>query len=190
MGQRKVLLVPVTVILVYLLQGLQIINFGEVQMPLSWMGYLLLMLISLLAVDAWQKFKLSPLRWIYLAFAAHILVFGSAIIFNWYNLSPIVNRLEHILGSFILTWATWIVLQNMPIRQNLSALSLLLFCFGVVNLLAVTNEVVELAIDYLFQAGSIGPELWDTNLDLLMNWVGILGFYGILHYLPAQEKVG
>lgn len=42
-------------------------------------------------------------------------------------------------------------------------------------LAAVTvNELVELALDFFTGSSAIGPGVWDTNLDLLMNSAAIV----------------
>jgi len=51
-----------------------------------------------------------------------------------------------------------------------------LIALSIANFLVVLNEVSELILDYLFNTQSIGPGIWDTNLDLLMNLVGFAVF--------------
>jgi hypothetical protein len=84
--------------------------------------------------------------------------------------------MEHIIGSFLVIMFIHELLKQTKIITYIPFNLQLVVLIGLTNLLGVVNEIVELAIDFSFQAQSIGPELWDTNIDLLMNFLG-MGLY-------------
>lgn len=170
MRTRPIILLPISAIVFLTLQSMGVIKLGS-PISLGWVGYLSLMVIALLIVDTWYKFKIKELSWIYIAATLHMVTFALVTIFDLYSQSILINRFEHAAGSFILIWAVWILANSTTPPQSLQ--TRLMQIFAVANVFAVFNEIIELGLDFFLHAATIGPELWDTNLDLLMNWIGM-----------------
>lgn len=156
----------------------------------SWWLYNVFMFISLVIVDWYDEFKSRLLPYVYYLTLSHFIIFNIAILFDLYNENPIINNIEHAYGSFILIMVVFafISFRHFFDEQTIFSKRVLIFSLG--NLVVTFNEIVELFLDTLFKTTNIGPEIWDTNMDLIMNWLGFSVFFviGFLYRKVAKKN--
>lgn len=102
---------------------------------------------------------------------------------------PLLNRAEHFASFVLLGYIVWVfftkylphnVWHDHPYYTSLLALS-------VTSLLGVSNELVELMMDNLFNTKLVGPRL-DTSLDLLMNTLGSTIYLAVRQILGSAKS--
>lgn len=168
------------------LQSFKIISFGVQALPKSWLFYWVMVFIGMLTLERFKLISTSSGSFIYPFLLTYSVVFLSAAIFNWYKLVPNLNMFEHLAGGVLVASILNEALKHIGLYSSISQpLIQGLIFFGIFTALGVLNEVVELFFDMAFKTKNIGPSLWDTNVDLLMNWLGLTLFYAakiILHF--------
>lgn len=162
---------------VVILQSIGKLKFGKVKIPKSWAAYMVVSVIMLFGLD-YLVFKLeSPLIVsAYPIWFIYIVVFNSAIIFDWYGITQKVNRVEHIFGSVIIMLIMFALVRELDIFPGASLEALLAASVGFSSIVASMNEIVELFLDGSFGTSEVGPGKDDTNWDLLMNMIGFTIF--------------
>lgn len=156
-----------------LLQSFSAIKLGNTTMSKNWLVYCLFSVLALLLVDYKTGFSSLNLQYTYILYALFLIFFNLAIIFDWYLAFPFINRIEHMVSGFLLGFVLFGFFSTQLYFNAIPSPKIrILFIFGIVNIFTVLNEIVELILDVFFKEHSIGPSLFDTNIDLLMNWFG------------------
>lgn len=169
-------------------QSKNLVVFGKETISTSWVLYCILLAIAFLSLDYITKFKSQIFKYGYIFYFFYLVLFNLAIINTWYGESPILNRIEHLAGSFVGSIMIYGLLKITKTLDQIPPKLQLLSIFAFTNLLMTIHEIAELALDYFFANHNIGPDLWDTNLDMLMNFLGISIF--AVCFLIAMQKKG
>lgn len=139
----------------------------------SWLWYLLL--VYLIGERFAQRFSERGIDLSYaypLLFAVYVLNLVSMALGAQERL-PLLNRAEHFTSFIFIAFVVWtFFVRYLPqdVWRNHPYYTALL-SFSVTATLGVVNEIVELAMDTLFNTRLIGTQ-YDTALDLLMNTLG------------------
>jgi len=183
-------LTSVSVVLLYswffvaFLQSSGVVTMGTIRIPLGWLIVNILIFTFLLFLYFSFIFKLPGLNYIVIFTSIYMFVFNLVFMYDLYAKSLIYNRMEHLVGSFILAFLIYTLTSLVP---SLGANGLLVR-FSIVIIFTVfilsLGEIVELGLDYFFHEKNIGPGLWDTNLDLLMDLIGS-SFFVLLSWLAG-----
>ncbi|MCA9379463.1 hypothetical protein KC640_03470 [Candidatus Dojkabacteria bacterium] len=186
--KRPIVILPIGVITFFTLQSLGLFTLTSRVLALGWLGYLVLGLVVLLVIDNWKHFALKEMNWIYIAYSLHMTIFSLVEIYDAYSVSPLVNRIEHAVGGALLMWTAWVVVKASAFATKTTIATQMIFAFGIGTMFGVINEIIELGLDFFLHTNTIGPELWDTNLDLLMNWLGMGLFIIVLVSLKQPRR--
>lgn len=102
---------------------------------------------------------------------------------------PLLNRAEHFTSYVLITYIIWVFfLQYLPQRVwRRHPYYTALLVFSVASAFGSLNEIVELALERVFNSVLIGDRL-DTSLDILMNSLGSFMFLSVRLILGAAEK--
>lgn len=153
-----------------MLQAEGFLGWGRKRIDKSWITYCFSGMLITIFCDALTSFRSPILGWTYLLWLEYFIVFNLAIILDAYKDHPWLNRLEHFCGSFLVTLATAGTLLATNLLGDNPAFNLLVFV-SIANAIGALNEVVELCLDKLFNTKNIGPDPYDTNYDLLLNFL-------------------
>lgn len=179
------LLIPYIWFIVLLLQSFGKLKFGQVPISPGWV-VLNVILFSALVLSAYSKAPYtSSLQKLITPFFIYIFTFNLIYIYDLYSESLIYNRLEHLVGSFLVCYLCYIFLNNFFEANNIILNRTWLVVFSLITSMALGAfaELVELFLDYFLHEKNIGPGLWDTNLDLLMNFSGSAMMFIVLLFL-------
>jgi hypothetical protein len=166
------ILANIIVLFIFMLQANGWLVFGLSPISVAWPIYMSAIWIGVLAVDWYSGYKINKMKWIQLAIALFFLTFGMFNAYDIYRLSPLVNMLEHILGSLLAISIVDLLLDYLgAYRQIAGSWLRYLLLIGVANLLVTGNELAELLIYFTINPGVI-VSIIDTSLDLTMNIVG------------------
>ena len=169
----------VSIIFIYLwfafllFQSFGKVKLGIINIPSGWL-LLNIAIYSLFVYFAY--FKILELQKLIIPCAIYVFLFSLVYIFDLYSHGIIYNRLEHLIGSFLITYISYIVIQSIPNLNILEKPLQIILAVLVAIFLSVVGELLELGLDFFLKEKNIGPGPWDTNLDLLMDLFGSLGF--------------
>ena len=155
------------------LQSFHIIKFGTVLIPKSWVVYIFLLGLSFVVMDYTGLINKSLSNFVLTFILVYNVAFNLVFAFDLYRLSPLVNRAEHFFGSILVSFVVYSFLSVRPFYNRIPDQSTkMMFLFFLVITLGALNEVAELFMDIFFKAKNIGPDLFDTNWDILTNFIG------------------
>jgi hypothetical protein len=175
--------------LIAVLQNLGVVDFGKSELPFSWIVYSITIWALFFTLDWRLKFVSDILKYLNLALLVDIVFYNLAIIYEWYAISPMVNRSEHFFGSLLVCFVIFALVRLNKDIKKFTPIIQSLIVIALANFLAVFNEIVELAFDHFFDTENIGPEKFDTNLDLLMNFCAFIVFgTSIILYLKVWRS--
>ncbi len=160
------------------------LKFGKERMPKSWLSYVAIGVMLLVVIDySFSQLEEGLVRWVYPLFLLHIVIFNCAIVFDWYSKTQIVNRIEHVFGSFIIMLFVYSLIIGLPLYpDDATKVSILIASGGIAAMLSMTNEVFELLLDKIFGTSEVGPDKYDTNWDIFMNLIGF-GLFLVIAYI-------
>jgi hypothetical protein len=161
------------------------------RLSIVWLGYLCA--IYVLAEIIYHAFKKRGVNLVYafpVLFIESQVDFASIIFRSQDNLNTmIINRAEHFVMYLLVTYVvSQFFLRYLPQRvwsdhPYYTAILIL----SVAQTIGVMNEIFELFMDTNFHTTAIGPR-FDTNLDLLMNFLGSSLFLCVQLIIHEAQK--
>jgi len=165
-------------------QSLNIIKFGVITIPKSWIFYISLAAIGVTLLDHFNFLDKKLTAYVFIALLIYLVVYTLVYAFDIYRFSSLVNRSEHFFGSILSSFIVYSFLSKSALYTQIpSQTTKLILLFCVVSALGVFNEIIEMFFDLMFKTKNIGPGIFDTNLDLLMNTLGTGAFIFFSRYL-------
>lgn len=165
------------------LQSVRVFRFGERAIPKSWIFYISFCSIGIALLDHFGFLDKSLAVLVFFSLFVYFMIYNLTFAFDLYRFSPLINRSEHFFGCILISLTSYAFLLTVSFYTQIPSLAariILLFCL--VTTLGVLNEIVELFFDLVFKTKNIGPGLFDTNLDLLMNALGTGTFLIVAKY--------
>ncbi len=158
-------------------QSFNILKFGTLTIPKSWVVYVFLGVAGVTALDYFGLLNKNFSNFVFTFLLVHTVAFNLVYAFNLYEVSTLYNRAEHFFGTILAASVALSFLSTKPFFTQISSpeAKLILF-FCLVITLGVFNEIFELFMDLFLKTKNVGPEILDTNLDLLTNFIGTTVF--------------
>ncbi len=188
----RILLVTRVLVTLYFIYYALDWHFGWLlgdRLSIIWLAYLVC--IYIIAELIYAAFKRRGVDLVYafpILFIESQIDFASIILRSQDNI-PLINRFEHFIMYVLLSYVvSQFFLRYLPqeVWNNHQYYSAILI-LSVTQCIGVLNEIFELYMDTNFHTTAIGPR-FDTNLDLLMNFLGAGVFLCVRLILHEANK--
>jgi len=104
---------------ILILQSSGIIHFGKAPLPKGWVFSLTFLYSFLVFLGLQQKFPIENLYKLFLPTLIYIMVFNLVFAYDLYSSGVMVNRLEHFLGTLVLSGIVFVLITSLSLSLSL-----------------------------------------------------------------------